>query len=681
MLENNPFLNVSLLPYQAPPFDMIDVSHYRPAFDEGVRRQREEITSIVNNPAAADFSNTLVALEQSGQMLARVTNVFFAMAGANTNPTIQALDEQFSAELAELSNDIWLNDALFQRVKTVWERRETLSLDAESRRLLEVTWQRFTLAGATLDDAQKTMLRGLNTEAAGLQSQFQQRLLAAAKSGGLVVEYAHQLTGLREDEILAAAEAAQEKGLSGGWFLSLLNTTQQPALLALQDRQTRENLFATGWTRNQKGDANDTRELVLRLAGLRARKAQLLGADDFASWSMADQMAGTPAAAFAFMRRIAPAARARAERELADIQQVIDDEGGDFRAAAWDWLYYAEQVRRARFTIDEAQLKPYFALDRVLRDGVFWAATQLFGIRFVERFDIPVYHPDVRVWEIFDANGKGIALFYGDYFSRDSKSGGAWMGVFVEQSTLRAQRPVIYNVCNYQKPKAGHSALLSWDEVITLFHEFGHTLHGLFASQRYASLSGTNTPRDFVEFPSQIYEHWASEPQVFAHYARHHQTGEPMPEALRDGMFRAAKFNKGYDMSELLAAALLDMHWHSMKADTLPLDVDTFEAASLHAEKMDLPAVPPRYRSSYFSHIFGGGYAAGYYAYLWTQMLADDGYQWFVEQGGLTRENGQRFREAILSRGNSTDLAELYRQWRGHDPEIGPMLENRGLSE
>lgn len=681
MSENNPFFSVSLLPYQAPRFDLIDVSHYRPAFDEGVRRQRAEIAAIVNNPQAADFANTLEALEQSGQLLARVTNVFFAMAGADTNPTIQALDEQFSSELAELANDIWLNDALFQRVKQVWERRESLSLDAESRRLLEVTWQRFTLAGATLADEQKATLRALNTEAAALQSQFQQRLLAAVKSGGLVVDYAHQLAGLSDDEISAAAEAAQEKGLGGRWLLPLLNTTQQPALLSLQDRQTRENLFAAGWTRNQKGDANDTRELVLRLAELRARKAQLLGADDFASWSMADQMAGDPAEAFAFMRRIAPAAKARAEQELADIQQVIDNEGGDFRAAAWDWLYYAEQVRRAKFAIDEAQLKPYFALDRVLRDGVFWTATQLFGIRFVERFDIPVYHPDVQIWEIIDANGEGIALFYGDYFSRDSKSGGAWMGVFVEQSTLRAQHPVIYNVCNYQKPKAGHSALLSWDEVITLFHEFGHTLHGLFASQKYASLSGTNTPRDFVEFPSQIYEHWASEPQVFAHYARHHQTGEIMPTALRDSMFRAAKFNKGYDMSELLAAALLDMHWHSVREDKLPDDVDAFEAASLHAENMDMAAVPPRYRSSYFSHIFGGGYAAGYYAYLWTQMLADDGYQWFVEQGGLSRENGQRFRETILSRGNSTDLAELYRQWRGHDPQIEPMLENRGLSE
>ncbi|VAT54824.1 dipeptidyl carboxypeptidase Dcp [Klebsiella variicola] len=652
MSEQNPFFSVSLLPYQAPPFDLIQDCHYRPAFDEGVRQQRAEIRAIIDNPEPANFANTLEALEQSGQLLARVTRVFFAMAGAHTNPFIQSLDEEFSAELAELGNDIWLNEALFQRVNSVYEQRDALALDSESHRLLTLTWQRFVHAGATLAPAQKAVLRTLNTEAATLQSQFQQRLLGAAKSGGLVVDYRHQLDGLADEEIAAAADAAREKGLSDCWLLTLTNTTQQPPLLSLRDRQTRENLFAAGWTRNQQGDEHDTRRLVLRLAAIRAQQAELLGAADYASWALTDQMAASPAEALTFMRRIAPAARARAERELADIQQVIDNEGGAFRAAAWDWLYYSEQVRRAAFAIDDSQLKPYFALERVLQDGVFWTATQLFGLRFVERFDIPVYHPDVRVWEIFDHNGEGMALFYGDYYARDSKSGGAWMDVFVEQSTLREQRPVIYNVCNYARPQAGQSALLSWDEVITLFHEFGHTLHGLFASQ----------------------------PQVFAHYAKHYQSGEPMPEALRDNMLRAATFNKGYDMSELLAAALLDMRWHSLSTSAIPEDVDGFEQKILQEEHLDLAAVPPRYRSSYFSHIFGGGYAAGYYAYLWTQMLADDGYQWFVEQGGLTRENGQRFREAILSRGNSTDLAELYRQWRGHDPQIEPMLENRGLN-
>ncbi|MFP2406332.1 peptidyl-dipeptidase Dcp [Enterobacter ludwigii] len=676
MSATNPFFESSLLPYQAPRFDEINDGHYRPAFDEAIRQKRAEIDAIVAQTAAPDFNNTVLALEKSGAMLSRVSSVFFAMTSAHTNDDLQALEEQISTELAALANDIWLNDTLFSRVESVWQ--DCAALDAESRRLAEETYQHFVLAGARLNDAEKAELKALNTEAATLTSQFNQRLLAATKAGGLVVDYAHQLDGLSPDEIATAAHAAAEKGLNDRWLIPLLNTTQQPALSALRDRQTRENLFNAGWTRTQKGDENDTRALILRLTALRARQAKLLGFEDYASWSIADQMAKTPAAALAFMRGIVPAARTRATLEQADIQNVIDDEQGGFTVQAWDWAFYAERVRQAKYALDESQIKPYFALNTVLQDGVFWAASQLFGLRFVERFDIPVYHPDVRVWEIFDHTGEGMALFYGDFFARESKAGGAWMGNFVEQSYEFASRPVIYNVCNYQKPANGQTALISWDDVVTLFHEFGHTLHGLFASQRYASLSGTNTPRDFVEFPSQINEHWASHPQVFAHYARHYQTGEPMPEALRDKMLNATQFNKGYDMTELLSAALLDMNWHGISE---PVDdVDTFEAAALHKEGLDLPAVPPRYRSCYFAHIFGGGYAAGYYAYLWTQMLADDGYQWFVEQGGLTRENGQKFREAILSRGNSSDLAELYRQWRGHDPRIEPMLKNRGLS-
>lgn len=677
MSANNPFFDISLLPYQAPRFDEINDSHYRPAFDEALRQKRADIAAIVAQAAAPDFTNTVLALEKSGAMLTRVSSVFFAMASAHTNPYLQALEEQFSTELAELANDIWLNEVLFARVESVWQDRA--ALDAESRRLVEETWQRFILAGARLNETEKAELKALNTEAASLTSQFNQRLLAANKAGGLVVDYAHQLEGLSADEIATAAQAAAEKGLNDRWLIPLLNTTQQPALSALRNRQTRENLFNAGWTRTQKGDENDTRELILRLTALRARQARLLGFDDYASWSTADQMAKTPDAALTFMRGIVPAARARAEREQADIQKVINDEQGGFTVQAWDWAFYAERVRQAKYALDESQIRPYFALNTVLQDGVFWAASQLFGIRFVERFDIPIYHPDVRVWEIFDHTGEGMALFYGDFFARDSKQGGAWMGNFVEQSFEFAARPVIYNVCNYQKPANGQAALISWDDVVTLFHEFGHTLHGLFASQRYATLSGTNTPRDFVEFPSQINEHWASHPQVFAHYARHYETNEPMPDALRDKMLTATQFNKGYDMTELLSAALLDMNWHGISEAVS--SVDAFEAEALKNEGLDLPAVPPRYRSSYFAHIFGGGYAAGYYAYLWTQMLADDGYQWFVEQGGLTRENGQKFREAILSRGNSTDLAELYSSWRGHDPKIEPMLENRGLSE
>ncbi|EGQ5284122.1 peptidyl-dipeptidase Dcp [Enterobacter hormaechei] len=676
MSVNNPFFEISLLPYQAPRFDAINDSHYRPAFDEAMRLKRADIDAIIAQHAAPDFDNTVLALEKSGAMLSRVNSVFFAMTSAHTNDYLQALDELFSTELAGLANDIWLNDTLFARVEAVWQERE--GLDAESRRLTEETYQHFVLAGARLNADEKAELKALNTKAATLTSQFNQRLLAANKAGGLVVDNVHALDGLSAEEIAAAAHAAAEKGLTDRWLIPLLNTTQQPALAALSQRETRKKLFNAGWERTQKGDENDTRDLIRRLTALRARQAQLLGFENFASWSIADQMAKTPDAALEFMRGIVPAARSRAALEQADIQKVIDDEQGGFSVEAWDWAFYAERVRSAKYALDEAQIKPYFALNTVLEDGVFWTATQLFGIRFVERFDIPVYHPDVRVWEIFDHTGEGMALFYGDFFARDSKAGGAWMGNFVEQSYEFAARPVIYNVCNYQKPANGQTALISWDDVITLFHEFGHTLHGLFASQRYATLSGTNTPRDFVEFPSQINEHWASHPQVFAHFARHYQTGEPMPDALREKMLNATQFNKGYDMTELLSAALLDMNWHGIQKPVE--DVEAFEAAALKKEGLDLPAVPPRYRSSYFAHIFGGGYAAGYYAYLWTQMLADDGYQWFVEQGGLTRENGQKFREAILSRGNSTDLAELYRQWRGHDPRIEPMLENRGLS-
>ncbi|HCB2601281.1 TPA: peptidyl-dipeptidase Dcp [Citrobacter koseri] len=679
MSLTNPFFSQSVLLYQAPRFDLIEDSHYRPAFDEGMRQKRAEIDAIVQNPQEPDFENTYLALEQSGALLTRVTSVFFAMTAAHTNDELQRLDEAFSAELAALANDIYLNSTLFARVDAVWRQRETLALDAESLRLVEIIHQRFVLSGAQLGDDDKAQLRSLNTESATLTSQFNQRLLAANKSGGMVVDYRHQLDGLSQEEVALAADAAREKGLADRWLIPLLNTTQQPTLAVLRDRQTRENLFNAAWTRAEKNDANDTRAIVQRLVDIRTRQATLLGFASYAAWKTADQMAKTPDAALAFMRAIVPAARQRALDEQAEIQKVIDDEQGGFTTQAWDWAYYAEQVRRGKYALDEAQLKPYFALDTVLNDGVFWTANQLFGIKFIERFDIPVYHPDVRIWEIFDHDGVGLALFYGDFFARESKSGGAWMGNFIEQSTLNETRPVIYNVCNYQKPAAGQPALLLWDDVITLFHEFGHTLHGLFATQRYATLSGTNTPRDFVEFPSQINEHWASHPQVFERYARHVGTGEKMPEALQEKMRRASLFNKGYDMTELLSAALLDMRWHSLETFSASQSVDLFEQQALAAEELDLPAVPPRYRSSYFAHIFGGGYAAGYYSYLWTQMLADDGYQWFVEQGGLTRENGQRFRDAILSRGNSTDLERLYPAWRGHEPRIEPMLKHRGL--
>ena len=677
--RQNPFFNVSSLPYHTPPFDQIQETDFLPALQAGMEEKRQEVLAIATNPEAATFLNTCEALEKSGQLLTRVSLVFNAMTSAHTSPYLQQVDEDIAPQLTALNDEIMLNRPLFSRIDQVYLQRN--SLDAESKRLVEVLWQRFQLAGANLPETQKQQLKALNQEAARLSTQFTNKLLAATKAGGLVVNDVQQLAGLSPSDLAVAQAAAAARGLENAWLLVLQNTTQQPALQSLEDRPTRQALFHAAMTRSEKNDDNDTRALVLRLAQVRAEQAKLLGFASFAAWQLQDQMAKTPDAAFAFMRNIVPAARARAEREAAAIQQTIDSQQGNFTLGAWDWNFYAEQVRRAQYDLDESQIKPYFELNSVLEKGVFWAATQLYGIQFTQRHDLPVYHPDVQVYEIFDTDGSGMALFYTDFFKRDSKGGGAWMSNFVNQSTLLDEKPVIYNVCNYTKPANGEPALLSWDDVITLFHEFGHTLHGLFASQRYPSLSGTETPRDFVEFPSQINEHWASEPQVFRHFARHYQTGEAMPAALHEKIIRAGKFNKGYEMTELLAAALLDLHWHSLEGKTPVQSIDAFEQQALRSDDIDLAAVPPRYRSSYFQHIWGGGYSAGYYAYIWTQMLADDGYQWFVEHGGLTRENGDIFRQKILSRGNSSDLKALYESWRGGAPQLEPMLKNRGLAE
>ena len=679
--SDNPFFYQSRLPYQAPPFDRIKESDYAPAIDEGIKQKLAEVEKIANNPAKADFDNTLVALEKTGALLTRVMSVFGAMTSANTSDALQKLDEEVSPKLAAMDDAIMLNSKLFARIKAVYEQRDALKLDAESRRLLEVAYQSFELAGANLSDADKTKLKALNQEAATLSTQFTNKLLAAAKNGALAISDKSKLDGLSAGELAAAAQAASERKLDKQWLLVLQNTTQQPDLQTLKDRDTRKALFDASWTRAEKGDGNDTRQTIARLAKIRAGQAKLLGFPDYASWKLQNQMAKTPKAALSFMRDIVPAATARAQREAKDIQAVIDRQKGDFKLAAWDWQYYAEQVRKEKYDLDESQIKPYFELNNVLNNGVFYAANLLYGISFKQRKDIPVYQPDVRVYEVFDKDGKSLALFYTDYFKRDNKGGGAWMSNFVEQSKLNGTKPVIYNVANFTKPAPGQPALLSYDDVITMFHEFGHALHGIFADQQYPSLSGTNTARDFVEFPSQFNEHWARDPKVFAHFAKHYQTGAAMPQELVDKINKADKFNKGYDMTELLAAALLDMHWHMLSADQPQQDVDQFEAQSLQKDNIDLSYVPPRYRSSYFQHIWGNGYAAGYYAYLWTEMLADDAFQWFSEHGGLTAENGQRFRDMVLSRGNSEDLEKLYETWRGKAPSIEPMLINRGLKE
>ncbi|MFR0653676.1 peptidyl-dipeptidase Dcp [Pantoea sp. SIMBA_079] len=676
----NPFFTASTLPYQAPPFDQISEDDFLPALEAGIEEKRREVAAIVANPAPPDFANTFEALERSGLLLSRVWQVFSAMTAANTSPRLQEVEEMITPALAALHDEIYLNSALFARLDAVWQQRGTACPDAEAVRLTEVTRQAFQLAGAGLSDDDKQWLRAINQELAGLSTRFGNRLLAATQSAAYTVSSAEALAGLSDAALEQARAAAAARGLDNQWLIPLQNTTQQPALTRLTIRATREALFEQALSRCERNDENDTRQLVSRMAQLRAEQAALLGYSSYAAWNLQDQMAKTPDAALSFMRNIVPAARQRAGREADDISQLMAEQQQSFDLRAWDWNFYAEQVRQAKYDLDEDTIRPWFALDNVLERGVFWAATQLYGLRFSQRHDLPVYHPDVCVYEIFDADETPLALFYTDFFARDNKSGGAWMGNFVDQSALLDQKPVIYNVCNYTKPQPGQPALLSWDEVITLFHEFGHALHGLFANQRYASLSGTATPRDFVEFPSQINEHWASHEAVFASYARHWETGEPMPAELREKMVQAATFNKGYDMTELLAAALLDLQWHSLSTHDKPQDVEHFERQALQAENIALAGVPPRYRSSYFRHIWGGGYAAGYYAYIWTQMLADDGYQAFTEHGGLTRENGQRFREQLLSRGNSSDLQHVWLSWRGKAPEIEPMLRHRGLS-
>ncbi len=685
-MTSNPFLHASTLPFQAPPFDQIKDADYQPAIEEGMKRELAEIQKIADSSDAPTFDNTFVAMEKSGVMLHRVMAAFNAVTGANTDPTLQKVQEDEAPRLAAHHDAIYLNSKLFKRVEAVYNQLDTLKLDPESARLVDVVYRDFVHAGAKLSDADKAKLKDLNKEESTLSTAFTNKLLAATKDAAVVVDDKAALDGLTDAEIASASQAATDRKLDGKYVLTLQNTTQQPQLQDLNNRDTRHKLFEASWNRAEKGDANDTRKTIERLAQIRAEQAKLIGFPNYAAWKLDNQMAKTPQAAMSFMERLAPAAVARAKREAGDIQARIDKDQAalkqpTFKLEPWDWNHYAEEVRKAKYDLDESQIKPYFALDNVLQNGVFYAANQLYGLTFKERHDIPVYQPDVRVFEVFDKDGTSLALFYCDYFKRDNKNGGAWMSNLVDQSKLLGTKPVIYNVGNFSKPAAGQPALLSFDDVVTMFHEFGHALHGMLADEQYPTLSGTATARDFVEFPSQFNEHWATDPKVFAHYAKNYKTGAPMPQALVDKMTKAGKFNSGYNMTELVAAALLDMNWHTLGADAPLQDADTFEAAALKKDHIDLSYVPPRYRSSYFQHIWGNGYAAGYYAYLWTEMLADDAFVDFKQHGGLTRENGDRFRAMILSRGNTEVLAKMYKDWRGKDPSIEPMLENRGLKE
>ncbi|MGC9987298.1 MAG: peptidyl-dipeptidase Dcp [Terriglobales bacterium] len=675
---SNPFYASSTLPFQAPPFDKIKDDDYQPAIEAGMAQQQAEIRTIADNPAAPTFDNTIVALEKSGRLLDRATAVFFGVTGANINPTLQNVKTIEAPKLAAHQDFLFLNTKLFARIAALYKERGTLGLDAESLRLLERYYDDFVHAGANLSEADKTEMRKLNEQISSLEDAFNTKLLAATKDGAYATGDKAALAGLSEAQIAGAAQIAKDRKVEG-FVVPLQNTTQQPDLASLSNRSTRQAMFEHSWNRAERGDANDTRDTIAHLAQLRAQKAKLLGFASFAAWTLDNQMAKTPEAALQFMDAIVPAATAQAAREAADIQGVIDSQKGGFQVQAYDWDFYAEQVRKARYDIDDEQVKPYFELDSVLKNGVFYAATQLYGITFKERHDLPVYQADVRVFEVFDVDGKHLALFYCDYFKRDNKNGGAWMSNFVGQSRLLGTSPVVYNVANFAKPAAGEPALISFSDVVTMFHEFGHGLHGMFSDAEYPMLSGTATARDFVEFPSQFNEHWASYPAVFAHYAKHYKTGAPMPAELAAKIRKAETFNKGYDMTELLAAAELDMQWHFLPASAPLQNPDEFEKQALDKTHLNVSYVPPRYRSSYFSHIWDTGYSAGYYAYLWTQMLADDGYQWFEEHGELTRANGDRFRKMVLSRGNTEDLAKMYADWRGAPPNTKAMLKHRGL--
>lgn len=678
---SNPFAAPSTLPFQAPDFTKIHDADYEPAFIAGMTQQLAEVAAIANQTAAPTFDNTIIPLEKSGEILTRVSKVFNGVTGANTNDTLQAIQERLSPKLASHSDAIFLNRKLYERVKSLYDKRESLGFDQQQKSLVELYNRNFVRAGANLSDADKEALKKLNQEEASLQTDFQNKLLAATKAGALVIDDVKLLDGMSPSEIAAAEAAAKQRGLTGKWVIPLQNTTQHPAQTSLKNRSVRERLFIASTMRAEHNDSNDTRSDVKRLAELRAEKAKILGFPTYSAYALDNQMAKNPENAIKLLTNLVPASVARAHTEIADMQKLIDSEKGGFKLAPWDYQYYAEQVRKQRYAIDESQLKPYFEINRVLQDGVFFAANKLYGLTFKERKDIPVYHPDVRVFEVFDADGKSMALFYADYWKRDEKGGGAWMDNFVDQNGITGTKPVIFNVANFTKPAAGQPALITFGDATTMFHEFGHALHGMLSNIKYPSISGTNTPRDYVEFPSQFNEKWALDPIVFANYAKHYQTGAPMPAELVNKIKNARTFNQGFGTTEYLAASLLDIAWHTIPPGTPQQDVDAFEAAALKKFNIAVPEIPPRYRTTYFSHIWPGGYASSYYAYLWSEVTADDAGGWFDQHGGLTRANGQRFRDMVLSRGSSQDLAEMYRAFSGRDPDVKYLIESRGLGD
>ncbi|MEP7078547.1 MAG: M3 family metallopeptidase [Chthoniobacterales bacterium] len=677
----NPLLSESTLPYQYPPFDRIKDEHFGPAMEQGMAEQISEVEKIASKTEPPTFENTIVALERSGVLLARVDRIFSNIVGANTNPALQKIESDMAPKLSAHLDEIRLNSALFARVQSVYDKREKLGLDPESSYLLERYYKDFVRAGAKLSDGDKTKLKAMNAELATLQTTFEQNVLKEKNAASVVVDNRADLAGLSENEIAATAAAAKEEKKDGKFVIRIMNTSGQPSLAGLENRALRERIMQASLTRNSKGGEFDNREVVTRTARLRAERATLLGYANHAAYQLEDQTAGSVATVNKLLADLAPPAVANAKREAADMQKVIDAEHGAFQLGAADWDFYSEKVRKARYAFDESQLRPYFELNHVLIDGVFFAAGKLYGLTFKERKDFPVYQPDVRVFEVFDADKRPLALFLVDYYARPSKRGGAWMNEYMPQSDLFGTKPVVANHLNIPKPPAGEPTLLTFDEVTTAFHEFGHALHGMFSHVKYPRFSGTSVPRDFVEYPSQVNEMWADWPEVLKNYAKHYKTGEPMPPALLDKLVATQKYNQGFKTTEYLAASLLDQAWHQLKFDEVPTDTLAFEAAALQKAGVDFPPVPPRYRTTYFSHTFAGGYSAGYYSYLWSEVLDADSVEWFKQHGGLKRENGDHFRETLLSRGGSADAMSLFRNFTGGEPYIAPLLKRRGLDQ
>ncbi|MEQ1829644.1 MAG: M3 family metallopeptidase [Pirellula sp.] len=677
---NNPFLVPSKLHLQAPDFAAIKHEYYEPAFEAGMKEQLDQVRAIADQTASASFDNTLVALEKTGEILKRVQAVFFNMSSAHTDEKIQAIEEKIAPKLASHSDDIFLNKKLFARVEALWNQRASQSWTEEQQRLLKEYYESFVRAGARLNDEQQKRVRAINEELSTLTTQFQNNLLAITKERGVEIDRIADLDGMSASDIAAAKEAAQAKGLSDKYLLVITNTTRQPVLTALKNRESRKRVWQASANRGLGENGGlDNRPLVLSLARLRAERAKLLGFENHAAYTLENQMAGTPAAAFKMLQDLAPGVVAKAKIEAEDIKRLMKQDGFDGDPMPWDWEYYSERVRAEKYKIDENLVKPYFELDSVLKNGVFYTLGRLYGVRFEERKDLPVYHPTVRVFNVFGSDGKQIGLFYADYYQRDSKRGGAWMDAYVSQSRLLNQMPVVVNVMNVPPPAAGEPTLLSLDHVTTMFHELGHGVHGLFSSVEYPTLSGTSVPRDFVEFPSTFHEDWAIHPEVLSNYARHHKSGETIPKDLLDKSIAANKFNKGFETLEYLSAALLDLGWHSITTDKLPGDVEAFEKELLQRYGVDYSPVPPRYRTAYFAHVWSGGYSAGYYAYLWSEVLAADAFAHMRNLGGLTAENGKSYRDKILSKGGTREVLQQYKDFRGQEPTVEALLVRRGL--